>query len=260
MLLNGQIVKPKGKYNLTVNERKAVCNWVKELKMPDGFASNIARCFDSQTGNVHGMKSHNCHVFMESLLPIAFSCLPNIVWKPFTELSQFLKDLCSTTLREENLLKLEHNIPIILCKLERIFPPTLFDSMEHLIIHLPYEARVGGPVQYRWMYPFERSMGEFKRCIKNKARVEGSICAAYLARETSHFTSYYFEVGVLSSRMSVPQNDDGGISSALPTLSIFNQPSHSSGVSTQRYMSEQEMYAATLHVLLNCNEVQPFIK
>jgi hypothetical protein len=27
--------------------------------------------------------------------------------------------------------------------------------MEHLPIHLPFE-KVGGPVQYRWMYPFER--------------------------------------------------------------------------------------------------------
>jgi len=28
--------------------------------------------------------------------------------------------------------------------------------MEHLPIHLPYEEKVDGPVQYRWMYPFER--------------------------------------------------------------------------------------------------------
>jgi hypothetical protein len=27
--------------------------------------------------------------------------------------------------------------------------------MEHLPIHVPFEAKVGGPVQYRWMYPFE---------------------------------------------------------------------------------------------------------
>jgi len=51
---------------------------------------------------------------------------------------------------------LEENIPIILCKLERIFPPGFFDSMEYLPVHLPYEAWLGGPVQYRWMYPFER--------------------------------------------------------------------------------------------------------
>jgi hypothetical protein len=51
---------------------------------------------------------------------------------------------------------LQMNIIEIICKLERIFPPSFFDSMEHLTIHLPYEAKVGGPVQYRWMYPFER--------------------------------------------------------------------------------------------------------
>jgi hypothetical protein len=37
-----------------------------------------------------------------------------------------------------------------------IFPPSFFDSMEHLPVHLPFEVKVGGPVQYRWMYPFER--------------------------------------------------------------------------------------------------------
>ncbi|KAL0355742.1 UNVERIFIED_CONTAM: hypothetical protein Sradi_4021100 [Sesamum radiatum] len=35
--------------------------------------------------------------------------------------------------------------------------------MEHLPIHLAYEAKVGGPVQYRWMYPFERKFYEEKR-------------------------------------------------------------------------------------------------
>ncbi|GKV19755.1 hypothetical protein SLEP1_g29978 [Rubroshorea leprosula] len=44
-----------------------------------------------------------------------------------------------------------------ICQLERIFPPSFFDSMEHLAIHLSYEAKVGGPVQFRWMYQFERA-------------------------------------------------------------------------------------------------------
>ena len=37
-----------------------------------------------------------------------------------------------------------------------IFPSSFYDSMEHLPIHLSYEAKIGGLVQYRWMYPFER--------------------------------------------------------------------------------------------------------
>ncbi|XP_020238482.1 uncharacterized protein LOC109817593 isoform X2 [Cajanus cajan] len=102
------------------------------------------------------MKSHDSHVFMERLLPIAFRALPHQVWNPITELSKFFKDLCSTILRVDDLLLMEQNIIITTCKLERIFPPAFFNSMEHLPIHLPYEAKVGGPVQYRWMYPFER--------------------------------------------------------------------------------------------------------
>ena len=52
--------------------------------------------------------------------------------------------------------KLEGEILVIICKLEGIFPPSFFDIMEHLPVHLAHEAKLAGPVQYRWMYPFER--------------------------------------------------------------------------------------------------------
>ena len=103
------------------------------------------------------MKSHDCHVFMQRLMPIAFQeLLPANVWKAITELSLFFKSLTSTVITNEDMARLESDIPIILCKLERIFPPSFFDSMEHLPDHLPYEACIAGPVQFRWMYPFER--------------------------------------------------------------------------------------------------------
>jgi len=35
-------------------------------------------------------------------------------------------------------------------------PPGFFNVMQHLIIHLPYEARLGGPVLARRCYPYER--------------------------------------------------------------------------------------------------------
>ena len=124
--------------------------------MPDGYGSNLARCANVEKGIIHGMKSHDCLIFMESLLPIAFGVLPIHVLNPLTKISHFFKDLCSATLKEESLRRMEENIPIILCKLERIILPELFDSMEHLLIHLSHEALLGGPVQYRWMYPFKR--------------------------------------------------------------------------------------------------------
>ena len=124
--------------------------------MPDGHASNLRRCVNIKEGKLVGMKSHDAHVFMERLLPTTFSALPRQVLNPIAELSKFFKDLCSTILRVDDLLLMEQNIVTTTCKLEKIFPPGFFNSMEHLPIHLPYEARVGGPVQYRWMYPFER--------------------------------------------------------------------------------------------------------
>jgi len=102
------------------------------------------------------MKSHDGYIFMERLLPIAFSSLPEKVWNPLVELSHFFRDLCSTTLNVAHLEQMEINMPIILCKLERIFRSGFFDSMEHLPIHLALEAKLGGHVHYRWMYPFER--------------------------------------------------------------------------------------------------------
>ena len=40
----------------------------------------------------------------------------------------------------------EKEIPVLLCKMEKIFPPGFFNVMQHLLVHLPWEALVGGPV------------------------------------------------------------------------------------------------------------------
>lgn len=98
----------------------------------------------------------------------------------------------------DELVKMDQNMPVTLCKLEQVFPPGFFDSMEHLSVHLAYEAMLGGPVQYRWMYPFERFIGDAKRCVKNKAKVEGSIRTAYTLKEANYFLSHYFKNGTLT--------------------------------------------------------------
>ncbi|RVX00587.1 hypothetical protein CK203_036938 [Vitis vinifera] len=47
--------------------------------------------------------------------------------------------------------------------------------MVHLPIHLVSEAKVAGPMQYRWMYPIERYLRTLKSYVRNKSRPEGSI-------------------------------------------------------------------------------------
>ena len=103
------------------------------------------------------MKTHDCHVFLERLLPLlVFDILPKHVSNALIELSNFFRKLCAKVLKEDELDRLESQIVVTLCKLEKIFPPVFFDIMIHLPIHLAWEAKVTGPVQYRWMYPIER--------------------------------------------------------------------------------------------------------
>ena len=64
--------------------------------------------------------------------------------------------ICSSKLDVDHIERLETNIVETICKLEMIFPPSLFDSIEHLPVHLLFEVKLGGPVQYKWMYPFKR--------------------------------------------------------------------------------------------------------
>ncbi|KAK4398130.1 hypothetical protein Sango_1288500 [Sesamum angolense] len=150
-------VMPKAVYTLTKDQKRKVCEWVKCLRFPDRYASNLSRCVDMTELRLHGMKNHDCHIFMQKLIPVAFrEMVPEHVWSALMEVSLMFQVLCSTTLDIRKVQELENSVAVIICNLEKVFPPAFFDSMEHLILHLPYEARVGGPVQYRWMYPFER--------------------------------------------------------------------------------------------------------
>ena len=104
-----------------------------------------------------GIRKELHPIRMDVILPLALrGCLKKDVSKPLIELSNFFYKLTSRSLNVEVLEQLERNIAIILCKLEKIFPLTFFNVMVHLTMHLASEAIRAGPVQFQWMYPFER--------------------------------------------------------------------------------------------------------
>jgi hypothetical protein len=64
----------------------------------------------------------------------------------FTELSYFYKQICAKQVSKAMMQMLEKEITVLVCKIETVFPPGWFNAMQHLLVHLPWEARVGGPV------------------------------------------------------------------------------------------------------------------
>ncbi|KAL0416574.1 UNVERIFIED_CONTAM: hypothetical protein Slati_3489300 [Sesamum latifolium] len=167
---------------------------------------------------MHGMKSYDCHVFMQKLIQITFrKILSEHVWSALTEVSLLFQILCSTTLDVNKVQELKGNVATILCNLEKIFSPAFFDLMEHLIVHMLYEARVGGPVQYRWMYPFERGF-----------------------LEIGLFTFHYFEQQILCKWNRPRRNDNLTMNANHIQRPIFNHPSRASGTSKKRWLNSSE--------------------
>lgn len=98
--------------------------------------------------------------------------------------------------------------------------------------------------------------------MKNKAKVEGSICNAYLVEEASSFCAHYFEPHVNTRHRKVPRNDDTveHMDEHLGNLSIFTHSGRPLGKGKVRYLTEQEFQAAQMYILLNCIEVKPYIE
>ncbi|KAL2900629.1 putative pectinesterase/pectinesterase inhibitor 22 [Bienertia sinuspersici] len=157
-VLDGDKVRiPVASYTLNSAAKSAICDMFAAIKSPDGYLSNISRCVKDNGNKISCMKSHDHHIFIEQLLPLATrGLLPKNVYEPLVELSFFFRNLCSKNITMKELDELEQQIPYTLCKLEMVFPPAFFDVMVHLVVHLAAEAKIGGPVRYRWMYPIER--------------------------------------------------------------------------------------------------------
>ncbi|XP_073152634.1 uncharacterized protein [Henckelia pumila] len=252
---------PKASYTLERSAREVLCRWLKDVRFSDGYASNMSRCVNMNKLRMFGMKSHDCHVFMQRLIPVAFKeLLPREVWEALTELSLFFADLTARNIKQSDMMRLHEQIPIILCKLEKIFPPSFFDCMEHLCVHLPHEARIAGPVQFRWMYPFERFLRRLKSTVRNKACVEGSICNAYLVSEASIFCEHYFGDSIQTRQRKTrcqQQNIVNEIGSEL--FAIFMVRGRHIGSKRPRLLSNEEYHVVATYVLLNCVELKSYV-
>ena len=154
--------------------------------------------------------------------------------------------------------RLKADIPIILCKLEKIFPPSFFDVMLHLAVHLPEEAILRGPVQYGWMYPVERRLLTLKRFVRNMARPEGSIAEAYVAAECLNICSRYFGDDVETRHNREGRNRERVVIEE-GELSVFQHGAYLIGAPNLTYL-EHDYEKMVWFVLNNCPEVEPYIE
>ncbi|KAL4016325.1 hypothetical protein IC575_023973 [Cucumis melo] len=155
----GRTYLPQAPHTLLKFEKELFCSRLYKLKLSNEYSSNISKCVSLDECKVMGLKSHDYHVLMQQLLLVLYrGLLPkgsrHAIYRPCS----YFNRLCQRIINREVMLDLEKEVVDILCLLERYFPPSFFDIMTHLVIHLGHKACICGPIQFRWMYPFERYM------------------------------------------------------------------------------------------------------
>ena len=107
-----------------------------------------------------------------------------------------------------------------------------------------------------------RFLNKLKKTVKNCSRVEGSIFEAYLMQEMANFYFVYFEPDVSRIRTRVHWNNFVNLDDnpREPSLSIFTSAGRTTGKCSDRWLTDTEVEAAQLYVLLNCDEVKPVLR
>ena len=95
-----------------------VCQWVSQLRFLEGYVSNLARCVSMCKYKLYGMKSYDCHIFMQQLILNSLSWIITIILrKVLIELSSFFRKFICSKIRMEDMNRLIEEISVILCKL-----------------------------------------------------------------------------------------------------------------------------------------------
>ena len=104
-----------------------------------------------------------------------------------------------------------------------------------------------------------RYLNHLKKKVRQKTRVEGSICKSYIEEEASFFFSHYFSDRVNISFESVPNDEGDEQESSQTMLSIFRQHGRPSWKCVEIWLDDRDLHATHTHVLLSYAEVAPFV-
>ncbi|GJY77987.1 putative reverse transcriptase domain-containing protein [Tanacetum coccineum] len=160
---------PPAGYTLTNAEKDIFCETLSNIRVPQGYYSNFSSLVSLKDMKLIGLKSYDYHMLMQEFLPIVI----RLIMHPPTRLQE--------------LDKMQLELVVTLCLLEKFFPLSFFDIMIHLTVHLTREVKLCGPICFQWMYPFERCMKVIKGHVRNKNRPEGCITKETIAEETIEF-------------------------------------------------------------------------
>lgn len=212
----GKVYLPPACHTLSDEERKSMLECLASIKVPTGYSSRFNKFVSDGEFKLSSMKSHDCHVMITQLLPVAIrNIMPIKVRHTIMRLCFFFDSIGQKVIDPDQLDSLQEDIVKTLCHLEMYFPPSFFDIMVHLVVHLVKQTKACGPAFMRQMYPFERYMGILKGYVRNRGHPEGSIIEGYTTEEVIEFCVDYMSE---TPSIGVPQSRHEGRLSGVGTI------------------------------------------
>ena len=111
-----KIYLPPACHTLSKKEKISFCQCLRQVKVPQGYSSNIKSLVQLKELKLVGLKSHDCHVLMQQLLAVAIrDILSNKVRLAITRLCFFFHAICSKVINPQQLDDLENEAAIVIC-------------------------------------------------------------------------------------------------------------------------------------------------
>ena len=208
-LAGGNYFKPTAPYVLTKEEQKIFLDQLNGICVPTGYCGPIKKhILGNRIGN---MKSHDFHIFFQFILPVCLRHLMNSGPRSaIIRLARLFTMICKKVVNVAELERLQQYAAETMCLLEIWFPPSFFDIMVHLPIHLVRQVKLCGPIANAWCYPVERQLWVLKKYIRNRAHPEGAIANGYMFDEALGFCMEYLKLYPFTRRRIWDDDEEPG--------------------------------------------------
>jgi hypothetical protein len=143
-----------------------------------------------------GYNTHDCHTMLSLFLAITARAVNHQYLKlVITRMCHFFIAISKKVIDVRDLDELRKEIRVTICQLDMFFPPSLFDTMEHYMIHLADQIFVLGPSYMHYMYLYERHMVVMKGYVRNRAHPKSSMIEGYTTEKVIRCYPYYIKDG-----------------------------------------------------------------
>jgi hypothetical protein len=73
---------PEVWYTMSKEQKLAFYEFIREVRFLDGYVANLAKYVSSDKGKLQGLKTHDCHILLQRILPKAYmdSCIMMNSW------------------------------------------------------------------------------------------------------------------------------------------------------------------------------------